>query len=89
MFLILYVHTSLPETKWVISNNTLEGGLPDKLGLDLIPHSYSIRHFMNSRRNNSDPWSYVILVGQGYLVRHVVSTKLVMVIAHFSQYCVI
>ena len=35
---------------------------------------------------NYDPWSYVISVGQGYLVNHIVSTKFEIVIARLSFY---
>ena len=35
---------------------------------------------------NSDSWSYVIFVGQGYLVNHVNSTKLLVFIAHVLLY---
>ena len=63
------------------SNITLEVRFIKVLGLAVVPYSISIRHFMNSQPMNSDPRSYVIPVGIGYLVRHVVSTKLVIDIA--------
>ena len=46
----------------------------------------SIGYLMNSRPMNYNPWSYMIYVGQGYLVKHIVSTKLAIVIAHLSLY---
>ena len=38
---------------------------------------------------NSDPWSYMIYVGLGYLVKHVVSTKFAIDIAFLLSYYVI
>ena len=38
---------------------------------------------------NSDPWSYMIYFGLGYLVKHVVSTKLSIDITILSSYCII
>ena len=59
------------------------------LGWAVIPYYLSIRDFMNSQPINSDPWSYVIYIGLGYLDNHVVSTKLSIVIAILLLYCVI
>ena len=44
---------------------------------------------MNSSPKNSDPWSYMISIGLGYLVKHVFSTNIVIDIAILSSYCVI
>ena len=38
---------------------------------------------------DSDPWSYVISVGLGYIVYHRVSTKFTIYIALLLSYCVI
>ena len=38
---------------------------------------------------NSDPWSYVIYIGRGYVVNHVVSTKLSIDITLLSSCCII
>ena len=43
-----YVHTRLPKTEWIVSNTTLEVGLPDELDLAVIPYYFSIRDFLNS-----------------------------------------
>ena len=47
---MLYVRAGLPKTEWIISNVTLGVVLTDEIGLDLIPHYFSISDFMNSRR---------------------------------------
>ena len=59
------------------------------IGLAVIPYSVSLRDFMNSRPINSKPWSYVISIGLGYLVNHVVSTKFPVYIALLLSYCAI
>ena len=64
-------------------------GFPNVLGLAVIPYSYSIRDFLNLGPINSDPWSYLISIGLGYLDSHVVSTKFVIDIALLSSYCAI
>ena len=62
---------------------------PEVLGLAVIPYYFSIRDFLNSLLINSDPCSYVISVGLGYLVNHLVSTDFAIDIALLSSYCII
>ena len=50
-------------------------GFPRVLGLEVTSYYISIRDFLNSLPINSDPWSYVISIGIGYLDSHIVSTK--------------
>ena len=56
-------------------------GVIEVLGLAVIPYSYSIRYFLNLLPINSDPWSYVISVGLGYLVNHIFSNKFAIYVA--------
>ena len=56
------------------------------LGLAVILSYLSIRDLLNSCPINSDPWSYVISIGLGYLDIHVVSTKFAIDIALLSLY---
>ena len=44
---------------------------------------------MNSRPMNYDTWSYIISIGQGYLVNYIVSTKFLIVTSYLSLYSVI
>ena len=83
---MLYVRTFLPRNEWIISNVVSVVVFPDKHGLANIMYYLSIGYLMNSRPMNYNPWSYMIYVGQGYLVKHIVSTNLAIVIAHLSLY---
>ena len=86
---ILYVHTRLPKTERILSIIALEAVFTDELGLDLVLNYYSTRDFLNSRPINLDPWTYVIFVGQGHLIIHIVSIMFMMIITHFSSYYII
>ena len=83
----MYVQFCL-KNKWIISNIAFKNGLPNEIGLAIIPFFFQWG-FPNSLPINSDPWSYVIYVGHGYLVIHLVSTKFTIVITSWSSYCVI
>ena len=83
-YFMLYVHTRLTTTEWIIYRISLEVGSLNELGLALIPYYFSIKDFMESRPINCNTWSYVIYVGQGYLVNHIVFTKFAMVITCVS-----
>ena len=61
-------------------------GFPKVLGLEVIPYSVLIRYFLNLWPINSDPWSYVIYIGLGYLDINVVSTNFAIDIALLSLY---
>ena len=54
--------------------------------LDLIPYSFFYWIFLNTRPSNSFLWSYVIIVGLGYLHKHAYYTRLAMVAACLSLY---
>ena len=86
---ILYVYTRLPRIKWICYNLTLKFGLSDGIGLYKNPYYILIRYFINSWRINYHPWSYIISVDQICLVKHVVSTKLIIVISCSSLYSMI
>ena len=83
---MLQVLTRFPVTWWIRSNITSEVGFPEVLGLTIILYYISIRGFMNSWPINSDPWSYVISIGLGYLDTRVVSSKFMIDIALLSWY---
>ena len=89
VYLILYTRSRLPRTVWVHSNNSLEVGFPDVLGLANIPYSSSIWYFMKSWPINYEHWSCVISIGLRYLDNHVVSSNFVVDIAHLLSYCFI
>ena len=57
-------------------------------GLDFIPYCYYIKLFLNSWKVNYSPWSYVILILEGYLDHQVVSTKFMIIISFLSLYYV-
>ena len=62
--------------------------LPDYLAW-IISYICSIKGFLKSLPMNYDPWSYIVYVGQVYMVNHVVSTKFAIFIARLSLYCII
>ena len=78
---MLKVRTRFPRTWQIRSNTALDIGFPKVIGLAVIPYSSSIRDFPNSWPINSNPWSYVIFIGLGYLDTHVVPTKFAIDIA--------
>ena len=82
-------HTRFPITWRICYNIVLEVGIPKVIVLEVIPYSFSIRDFMNSWTMTSNPWSYVISIGIGYLVNHIVSIKFLIDIALLLSYCVI
>ena len=86
--LMLYVHTRSLITPWICFNIVLEVGFSDVLGLSTIIYSSSIKGFLNSWPINYDPWWYVIFIGQGYLVNHVVSTNSAIDTISLLKYCV-
>ena len=59
------------------------------LGLEVIPYHLSIRDFLNSWPINYDIWYYVISIGLGYIVNHVVSNNSVIDIALLLSYYLI
>ena len=81
----LYVRTRFPNTWCILSPIVSVWVFSGGVGLVLIPYSYSINPFLNSWPRNSPPWSYVIYIGQGYLTRHVVSSKFAVFIAFLSK----
>ena len=78
-----------PTAWWIRSNILLEVGFLEVLVLAVIPYSFSIGYFLNSWPISYDPWSYMISIGLGYLVNHVVSTMFVIDNTIWSLYCVI
>ena len=52
-------------------------------------YSISIKYFLSSWPINYYPWSYMISIGLGYLVNHVVSNKFAIDFALLLSYCVI
>ena len=88
IYLLLKVRSRFPRTWWIRSNYALEVRFPEVLGLAVILYSYSIRDFLDSLPINSDPWSYIISIGIGYLINHIVSTKFTIYIAIFSSYLI-
>ena len=86
---MLKFHTRFSRTWWICPNIVLELGFPEVLGLAVIPYYFPIRDFLNSWPINYYPWSYMISIGLGYLVNHVVYTKFDIVIALLLSYCVI
>ena len=87
--MILYAQTRLPRTSWICSNIALGVEFPKVIGLSIIPYFSLIRYFINSLLINYYPLSYVISIGLGCIVNHIVSTKFVIDITHVSSYCVI
>ena len=85
----LYVCTRLTINLCIISMMAFTYGLTGRYGLVLIPYSFSIRIFLNSRPRNYPHRSYVISTGHVYLTSYIVSTKLTIVINFLSLYCVI
>ena len=59
------------------------------LGLANIPNYFSIKYFLSSWPINTNLWSCVISVGQGYLVNHSVSTTFTIIIVYLLLYFVI
>ena len=85
---MLQVRARFPWTWWIHSNTALGFVFSEVIGLAGIPYSISIRYFLNLWPINSDPWSYVIFIGLGYLQIHVISTKFAIDIACSELYCV-
>ena len=86
---MLQIRTRFTRTWWMCSNIALDMGFPKVLGLATILYSISIGYFLNSWPISYDPWSYVISIGQGCLVIHIVSTKFSKDISHLSSYFII
>ena len=84
----LYVHTRLHSTWRITSMIELTYGFPGEYILVLIKYSSSIKLFLNFWPRNYLPWSSVISTGHVYRTRHVYSTKLAIVIAFLSLYCI-
>ena len=84
---MLQVRTRFPRIWLIRSNISLHMGFPKVIGLATIPYSILISYFLNSWPINSDPWSYIISIGLGYLDSHLVSTKSEIGIALF--FCIV
>ena len=87
--LMFKIRIRFPRTWRIHSNIALEVGLSEVIGLAVIPYYLTIWYFMNSWLIKSDPWSYMISIGLGYLVNHVVSNKFAIYIALLTSYYVI
>ena len=81
--------TIFSRTWWIHSNIASEVGFPEVIGLAFIPYYSSIRDFLNSLPIHSDPWSYLVFIGIGYLDIRIVSTKFAIDISLVSLYYVI
>ena len=81
VWLMLQVLTRFPRTWLTRYNIVLDMGSPKVIDLETIPYYVSVRDVLNLQPIDSDPWSYVISIGIGYLYSHVVSTKFAIVIA--------
>ena len=57
--------------------------------LDFILYLFSIKSFLNAWTRNSFPWSYVIIVGLGYLHNHIFSTRFAIIAVYLSLYFII
>ena len=86
---MLKVRTSFPIIWRIRSNIALALGFTNVIGFSVNPYSVLIKYFLNSWPINSDTWSYVIYIGLGYLLNHVVSNNLKIDIAILLSYCVI
>ena len=86
---MLKFRTRFPRIWKIHSNTPLGVESTNLLGLKFIPYYFSINYFRKSWQMSSDPCSYAIYIGLGYLVNYVVSTKSVIYIALLSSYCVI
>ena len=86
---MFYVCTRFSNTKWILSNITLEGVFLNVIGLAFIPYSSFIKGFLKSWSINSYHPPYVIYVFQGCLVIHTVSTKFTIFFGYLYIYFVI
>ena len=64
-------------------------GFPEEAVFVFIPYSCSIKLTLKPLPGNYPYLSYVISTGHGYQTRHLVSTKLIIVIDFLLLYCVI
>ena len=76
-------------TWWILSSIEFACGFPVVAKLDLIPYIFSIRSIFNVWPRNPFTWSYVIIVGRGYVYNHVCSTIFDIVADYLSLYSII